>query len=116
MDRPKTELAFRVPASRLTRRKIESKDEQEELQGLDTTIDWKNTADNSYDGEKLMLLVHDESGKWERPENILNNWRVTKTTLRLGGRVVGKCMMGSTSNALDKGGENFKNYITTLTR
>tara|TARA_R110002033_G_scaffold39550_5_gene79481 strand:- start:2876 stop:5098 length:2223 start_codon:yes stop_codon:yes gene_type:complete len=108
MDRPKTELAFRVPASRLTRKKIESKDEQEELQGLDTTIDWKNTTDNAYDGEKLTLLVHDESGKWERPENILNNWRVTKTTLRLGGRVVGKCMMGSTSNALDKGGENFK--------
>jgi len=54
------------------------------------------------------LLVHDESGKWERPDNILNNWRVTKTTLRLGSRVVGKCMMGSTSNSLDKGGENFK--------
>jgi hypothetical protein len=54
------------------------------------------------------LLVHDEAGKWERPENILNNWRVTKTTLRLGSRVIGKCMMGSTSNSLDKGGENFK--------
>ena len=26
----------------------------------------------------------------------------------LGAKVVGKCMMGSTSNALDKGGENFK--------
>jgi len=108
MDRPKTELSYRVPASKLTRRKIESKTEQEELEGLDTTIDWKNTADNSYDGEKLVLLVHDESGKWEKPENILNNWRVTKTTMRLGGRIVGKCMMGSTSNALDKGGENFK--------
>lgn len=108
MDRPKTELAYRVPASKFTRKKIESKEEQEELEGLDTTIDWKNTGDNSYDGEKLALLVHDESGKWERPDNILNNWRVTKTTLRLGGKVVGKCLMGSTSNALDKGGENFK--------
>jgi hypothetical protein len=67
-----------------------------------------NTGDNSYDGEKLKLLSHDESGKWEKPDNILNNWRVTKTTLRLGSRIVGKCMMGSTSNALDKGGENFK--------
>jgi len=28
--------------------------------------------------------------------------------LRLGSRIVGKCMMGSTSNALDKGGDNFK--------
>ena len=108
MDRPKTELAYRVPASKLTRRNITSTDKPEALQGLDTTIDWKNTGDNSYDGEKLKLLVHDESGKWERPNNILNNWRVTKTTLRLGSRIIGKCMMGSTSNALDKGGDNFK--------
>ena len=108
MDRPKTELAYRVPASKLTRRKLESNEQLRELDGLDTTIDWKNTGDNSYDGEKLKLLAHDESGKWERPDNILNNWRVTKTTLRLGSKIVGKCMMGSTSNALDKGGNNFK--------
>ena len=108
MDRPKTELAYRVPASKFTRKKITSNEKLEELEGLDTTIDWKNTGDNSYDGEKLNLLVHDESGKWERPDNILNNWRVTKTCLRLGSRIVGKCMMGSTSNALDKGGDNFK--------
>jgi len=108
MDRPKSELAYRVPASKFTRRKITANEKQEELVGLDTTIDWKNTGDNSYDGEKLNLLVHDESGKWERPDNILNNWRVTKTCLRLGARVVGKCMMGSTSNSLDKGGDNFK--------
>ena len=108
MDRPKTELAYRVPASKFTRRSIVSTDKPEDLAGLDTTIDWKNTGDNAYDGEKLKLLVHDESGKWERPNNILNNWRVTKTTLRLGSRIIGKCMMGSTSNALDKGGRNFK--------
>ena len=108
MDRPKSELAYRVPASKFTRKKITANEQQEDLVGLDTTIDWKNTGDNSYDGEKLQLLVHDESGKWERPDNILNNWRVTKTCLRLGSRIIGKCMMGSTSNALDKGGENFK--------
>jgi hypothetical protein len=108
MDRPKSELAYRVPASKFTRKKITANEQLEEIKGLDTTIDWKNTGDNSYDGEKLNLLVHDESGKWERPDNILNNWRVTKTCLRLGSRIVGKCMMGSTSNALDKGGSNFK--------
>jgi hypothetical protein len=108
MDRPKTELAYRVPASKFTRRKLDTNEKLQDITGLDTTIDWKNTGDNSYDGEKLKLLVHDESGKWERPTNILNNWRVTKTCLRLGSRVIGKCMMGSTSNALDKGGSNFK--------
>tara|TARA_R110000824_G_scaffold11045_1_gene48208 strand:+ start:78 stop:2324 length:2247 start_codon:yes stop_codon:yes gene_type:complete len=107
MDKPKTELAFRVPASKITKKNMYEA-VNEELTGLDTTIDWKNTDDNSYDGEKLLLLVHDESGKWIKPNNILNNWRVTKTCLRLGSKIIGKCMMGSTSNALDKGGSNFK--------
>jgi len=107
MDNPKTELAFRVPASKITRKNMDQEN-QEEIDGLDTTIDWKNTADNSYDGEKLLLLIEDEAGKIEKPENILNGWRVRKTCLRLGSKIVGKCMMGSTSNALSKGGENFK--------
>jgi hypothetical protein len=118
MDRPKSELAYRVPAKKFTRKKMREREEVDDMQGLDTTIDWKNTGDNSYDGEKLNLLVHDESGKWERPDNIKNNWRVTKTCLRLGSRIVGKCMMGSTSNALDKGGDNFKNlyYDSDVTK
>jgi len=107
MDKPKTELAFRVPASKITKKNMFSV-LNDDMQGLDTTVDWKNTDDNSYDGEKLLLLVHDESGKWIKPNNILNNWRVTKTCLRLGSKIIGKCMMGSTSNALNKGGGNFK--------
>ena len=107
MDKPKTELAYRVPASKITKNNMKDVDKSD-LSGLDTTIDWKNTDDNSYDGEKLLLLVHDESGKWIKPNNILNNWRVTRTCLRLGSRIIGKCLMGSTSNALDKGGSNFK--------
>lgn len=107
MDKPKTELAYRVPASKITKKNMSDID-SDEIEGLDTTIDWKNTEDNSYDGEKLLMLAHDESGKWIKPNNILNNWRVTKTCLRLGSKVIGKCMMGSTSNALAKGGQNFK--------
>ena len=118
MDRPKSELAYRVPAKKFTRRKMREKEELDDVEGLDTTIDWKNTGDNSYDGEKLALLVHDESGKWEKPDNIRNNWRVTKTCLRLGSRIIGKCMMGSTSNSLAKGGQNFKDlyYDSDVTK
>ena len=108
MDKPKTELAFRVPASKITKKNMHEIYD-DDLDGLDTTIDWKNTDENSYDGEKLLLLVHDESGKWIKPNNILNNWRVTKSCLRLGSKILGKCMMGATSNSLSKGGENFKN-------
>jgi hypothetical protein len=104
---PVTELAFRVPSSKITRKNMD-KEEEEEIDGLDTTITWKNTADNSFDGQKLKLLVEDEAAKLEKPLSILNGWRVRKTCLRLGSRIIGKCMMGSTSNALDKGGENYK--------
>jgi len=107
MDKPKTELAYRVPASKITKKNMFNVDE-DAIQGLDTTIDWRNTEENSYDGEKLLFLAHDESAKWVKPNNILNNWRVTKTCLRLGSKIIGKCMMGSTSNALSKGGDNYK--------
>jgi len=46
-----------------------------------------------------------------KPNNIKENWRVTKTCLRLGSKIIGKCMMGSTSNALSKGGQNYKDMF-----
>ena len=107
MDKPKTELAYRIPASKITKKNM-YEESQDDVEGLDTSIDWSNTGDNSYDGEKLKLLIEDESGKLEKPNNILNGWRVRKTCLRLGSKIIGKCMMGSTSNALEKGGKNFK--------
>jgi hypothetical protein len=107
MDKPKTELAYRVPASKITKKNMYESDNSN-LEGLDTSIDWSNTSDNSYDGEKLKLLIEDESGKLEKPNNILNGWRVRKTCLRLGSKIIGKCLMGSTVNALEKGGGNFK--------
>lgn len=67
-------------------------------------------ADND-DERKLILsdfTISMNSAKWVKPNNILNNWRVTKTCLRLGSKIIGKCMMGSTSNALSKGGQNYK--------
>jgi len=106
MDKPKTEISYRVPASKITKNNMS--DAQDEMEGLDTSIDWANTGDNSYDGEKLKLLVHDESGKWLRPNNISNNWKVTQTCLRVGRKLIGKCMMGSTCNSQANGGDNFK--------
>lgn len=107
MDKPKTELSYRIPASKITKKNMYESD-NDTIEGLDTSIDWKNTEDNSYDGEKLLFLAHDESAKWLKPNNIKDNWRVTKTCLRLGSKIIGKCMMGSTSNALSKGGNNYK--------
>ena len=109
MDNPKTELVYAVPSVKLTRKSINKASTSEDfVEGLDTKVTWLATNSNSYDGFKLKMLVHDESGKWEKPNSITKNWSVTKTCLRLGRRIVGKVLMGSTSNALDKGGEEFK--------
>jgi hypothetical protein len=107
MDKPKTELSFAVPASKISKNNMHQL-ETDTGEGLDTIISWRNTEDNSYDSEKLRLLIHDEAFKWIAPNNIKNNWRVTKTCLRLGSKKIGRCMMGSTCNALAKGGQNGK--------
>lgn len=107
MDKPKTELVYSIPAKKITKRNMNIS-EIEDIEGLDTSIDWKNTDENSYDGEKLKLLVDDEIGKWVAPNNIKKNWGVTKTCLRLGKKIIGKVFAGSTCNALAKGGQNFK--------
>ena len=101
---PRVELAFREPAKKITKKSkyIQKSD------ALNTVIDWRNTADNSYDGMKLKLLIHDEAGKWTGSTSIAKNWRVTQTCLLLGRKIVGKCMMGSTANKLEDGGLEYK--------
>lgn len=111
MDKPKTEISYAIPATKITKKNMMDTDSDSE-EGLNTTISWRNTDDNSYDSEKLLFLLHDESAKWLLPNNIKNNFRVTKTCLRLGSRIIGKCMMGSTSNAMAKGGQNYKDIYT----
>ena len=69
-------------------------------------------VDGETDDERKLILsdftISMNSAKWVKPNNIKENWRVTKTCLRLGSKIIGKCMMGSTCNALAKGGQNFK--------
>jgi hypothetical protein len=106
MDKPKTELVYQVPAKKISRKNMFLEEEDEE--GLNTTINWLATDSNSYDGYKLRRLIQDESGKWQKPAVITENWDVTKTCLRLGSRIIGKCLMGSTCNSHSKGGAEFK--------
>lgn len=75
---------------------------------LNTIIDYRATGSNSYDGNPLYLLIQDEAGKWQKPNSIRENWRVTKTCLTKGALITGKCLMGSTANAGDKGGDEFE--------
>jgi len=101
---PRMELAFREPSKRITKNnKTATKGE-----ALNTVINWKNTTNNAYDGEKLHLLYLDEAGKWEKPTDIRDAWRIQRTCLIVGKKIVGKAMVGSTVNPMDKGGKEYK--------
>ena len=101
---PRVELAFREPAKRITKTNKVSN----QTEALDTVINWKNSVANAYDGEKLHYLYLDEAGKWENPLDINEVWRIHRTCLLVGKKIVGKAMVGSTVNPLDKGGANYK--------
>jgi hypothetical protein len=101
---PRMELAFREPAKRITKKNKTA----QQGEALNTIINWKNTTNNAYDGEKLHMLYLDEAGKWEKPTDIREAWRIQRTCLIVGRRVIGKCLMGSTVNPMSKGGKEYK--------
>ena len=102
---PRMELAFREPSKRITKNNKTS----QKGDALNTIINWKNTTNNAYDGEKLHFLYLDEAGKWEKPVDIKEAWRIERTCLIVGKKIVGKALVGSTVNPMDKGGDEYKN-------
>jgi hypothetical protein len=101
---PRMELAFREPSKRITKNNKTSRAGD----ALNTVLNWKNTTNNAYDGEKLHMLYMDEAGKWEKPSDIREAWRIERTCLIVGRRIVGKALVGSTVNPMDKGGAEYK--------
>lgn len=100
---PKTELIFsETSKKRKTGEKITAGE------GLDTVISWANTEGNAFDGDKMFRVSCDETGKWPKDVPFSPYWGVVKTCLRLGSRIVGKAMVGSTVNAMKKGGSEFR--------
>ena len=101
---PRMELAFREPSKRITKKNKTST----KGAALNTVVNWKNTTNNAYDGEKLHILYLDEAGKWEKPTDIRDAWRIQRTCLIVGRKIVGKALVGSTVNPMDKGGREYK--------
>jgi hypothetical protein len=101
---PRMELAFREPSKRITKNNKTAQTGE----ALNTVVNWKNTTNNAYDGEKLHILYLDEAGKWEKPTDIRDAWRIQRTCLIVGRKIVGKALVGSTVNPMDKGGKEYK--------
>lgn len=71
------------------------------------------TLDSDGIDENRKLILEDYTialncGKWVRPNNYIDHWTNVKPTMIQGGNVVGKALLGSTLNPLDKGGEEFQ--------
>ena len=97
---PRMELAFREPAKRITK----TNKTGQRGEALNTLINWKNTTNGAYDGEKTYRLFIDEFAKFAKPADLLEMWRIEKTCLIVGRNIIGKARLGSTINPLDKGG------------
>jgi hypothetical protein len=101
-DNPKTMLEFDKPGERMTKRT----QRVQKSEALGSKIEWKNTAENSFDSYKLKRFVCDEGGKWEEAD-VSKNYLVVKPTLS--DREPGKAFYPSTVNEMTrKGGKNFK--------
>lgn len=93
-----------------TRRTTVNNPEIETAGGLDTRIDWQNTTDNAYDGEKMFEIFGDEGGKWLKVK--INEWvEIAVRTLvdNLNStHASGKIHLTSTINKDSAGGEGYK--------
>lgn len=99
----KKELVFKTPQKRVTHKNRVTIKEI----SLNTSISWRNTKDNAYDGMKLKIIAADEAGKFPKDVSIEKWFNIGKTCLILGNMIVGKMLLGSTVNEIEKGGAGF---------
>ncbi len=100
---PKKELVF---ADQAKKRRVGQKITAGS--GLDTTIAWHNTEINAMDGDEIFRSVIDEFGKFPKDVPASEFWSIVQTSHTIGSSIVGKAMVGSTVNAMKKGGAEFK--------
>lgn len=73
---------------------------------LNTSLDWRNTKNGSYDSIKLDGYLLDEIFKIEKPNDAIVHLGMVTPTMMPAGKVVGKMFAGSTMGSHAKGGEN----------
>lgn len=103
-DKNKMEFGKPSDSSKASKKK---KDNQTD-DYLNTKVDWMTSTTLAYDSKKLVRYLCDEAGKREKPQNILDHWDNVRPTMLTGGRIVGKCFMGSTLNPANLGGSEYQ--------
>jgi hypothetical protein len=107
-DDTKTEIVFRKKKDKRKVKVREKGQMYDEDIGLESKINWKNTALNSYDSGRVSALLMDEAGKWPKEVPVNKYWPIVKKTMSKGAIKVGFCLMPSTANDAKSGGEPFK--------
>lgn len=100
---PKSALRFFEPGKRSSKQK-----KKEYGVALDSFIDFEASKEEAYDGQKLKRYVMDEAGKTTEA-NVYERWNIVKECFFEGINVVGKAMVTTTVEEMEKkGGKNFK--------
>lgn len=103
----KSELVFNVPLAKT--KKTKKAQLIDEVEGLNSILDYQPTATNSYDSERLSWFFGDEGGKFPTDVPFSQFISIILETLVEGAEKVGFCELPSTVNELTKkGGAEFK--------
>lgn len=105
-EETKTELVFRKKKDR--RRTKEAGKVFDGDIGLESKINFKSTALNSYDSGRITALLLDEGGKFPKDVPVNQYWSIAKKTMMRGAIKVGFCLIPSTANDAKSGGEPYK--------
>ena len=104
-EAPEKVIKFAEPPSNISKNNRSVKASS----GLNTLLDYRATAKNSYDGTKLKGAVVDEVGKFPKDVDFSKYWYgALRKCFTLGRRNVGFAYVASTANKLDEGGAAFK--------
>jgi hypothetical protein len=107
-EETKTELVFKKKKDKRKTKGREKGQIFDDDIGLESKINYKNTALNSYDSGRVSALIIDEAGKFPKEVPVNQYWPIVKKTLTRGAIKVGFCLIPSTANDAKSGGEPYK--------
>lgn len=108
--RPATILEFSEPRTRST-----SKDKKVYSAVLDSSIDFKASEEDAYDGDELHTVIEDETGKTIVCDTDVR-WGVLQFCVTIGAEIVGKAIRTTTVEEMEKrGGKNmYKTWKSSM--
>ncbi len=93
------------------KKSIEMVDSSDPDKSFESFLDYQSSTATAYDGQKLHRYVLDECGKMENPINPIAIWDKVKWCLFEDGKIVGKALLTTTVETMEKGGGDKFKYL-----